>query len=126
MNNAPGLVDAHDAKPRRLFPRHVLHGDGGVGARLAMGFQHVAEVHPVELIAGQDHDVVPLLGANVAHAATDGVGGPLEPIRALLGLLGRHHCHEPRGEDVELVGAGDVLVQAFRLVLREHVDAPDL
>ena len=126
MDDAPGLVDPHDPEPRRLLGRHVLHGNGGVGTRLTVGSQHVAEIHPVELIAGEDHDVVPLLGPDVAHAAPHGIGGALEPIGALLGLLRGHHRHEPRRENVELVGVGDVLVQALRLVLGQHVDPPDL
>jgi hypothetical protein len=126
VDDAPGLVDAHDAEAGGLIGGHLLHGHGGVGARLAVGAQHLPEVHAVELIAGEDDDVVPALVAHVAHAAADGVGGALEPVRALLGLLRGHQGHVARGEDVELVGVGEVLVQALRLVLGEHVDAPDV
>jgi hypothetical protein len=126
VDDAPGVVDAHDAERRGLLGRDVLHGDGGVGARLAVGAQHLLEVHPVQLIARKDDDVVPVLVADVAHAAADGVGGPLEPVRALLGLIRGHRGDEARGEDVELVGAAQVLVQALRLILGQHVDASDV
>ena len=53
----------------------------------------------------------------------DGVGGALVPVGGLVGLLGGQHLDEAAAERVELVGVGDVPVQADAEELRQDVDA---
>jgi hypothetical protein len=66
------------------------------------------EIHPVELVAGEDQDQVVGVLAEMDDVAADGVGRPLVPVQALLGLLGREDVDEAAAEGVELVGALDV------------------
>ena len=91
-----------------------------------MRLQHLAIVHLVQLVARQDQDVARVVAAHVTQTLADGVGGALEPVVALLGLLGGQDRHEPIREDVELVGAADVLVQALGVELRQHENPADV
>jgi hypothetical protein len=60
---------------------------------------------------------------NIADVLPDGVGGPLIPVRRLVGLLGGEDFDEAFGEWIELVGIGNMAMQANREILREDVDA---
>jgi len=75
---------------------------------------------PVELVARQDHQVARGSSPHMAQSLANRIGCPLEPVAAFFGLLGRQHGHEARREHVELVGHGDVCVEAFRVELSEH------
>ena len=52
-----------------------------------------------------------------------GVGGALIPVGGLVRLLGGQHLDEAAAERVELVGVGDMAVQADAEELRQDVDA---
>ena len=88
-----------------------------------MRLDQLPEVHAVELVAGEDQHLVRTLALDVGDVLADGVGGALVPVGALVGLLGGEHLDEPAAEHVELVGVGDVPVQADRQELRQDVDA---
>ena len=60
---------------------------------------------------------------DVADVLAHGVGGALVPVGRLVGLLGGQHLDEAAAEGVELVGVGDVAVQADAEELRQDVDA---
>ena len=85
--------------------------------------EQVAEVHAVQLVAGQDQHFVRGVFGDVADLLADGVGGALIPVGGLVGLLGGQHLDEAAAEGVELVGVGDVAVQADAEELRQDVDA---
>ncbi len=121
-DDAAGAVDLQDAEARGLVARDGNDGDGGVGLVVVVGGLHLPEVALVELVAGEDEDVAALVAAQVPHALAHGVGGALEPVGALLGLLGGQDGDEAAREDVELVGLLDVLVEALGVVLGEHED----
>ena len=127
------LVEAHDAatgvhledaEAGGLVLGHGDHRHGRVGIALAVGAQHLAEVHAVELVARQDHQVARGSSPHMAQSLANRIGCPLEPVAAFFGLLGRQHGHEARREHVELVGHGDVCVEAFRVELSEHEHVP--
>src|SRR5581483_1168789 len=88
-----------------------------------VGLQQLAEVHAVELIAGEDQDVGRPVLDDVADLLADGVGGPLVPVGGLVGLLGGEDLDEAAAEGVKLVGVGDVAVQADAEELCQDVDA---
>src|SRR5262249_37972148 len=52
------VVRLQDAQPGRVAPFHRQDGDGDVGAGLHVLPQHVAVIHAVKLVAGEDDDVV--------------------------------------------------------------------
>ena len=126
VHDPPGGVHLEDAERRGLLGGDGDDRDGGVGAAVAVGLDHLPVIHVVELIARKDQEVAPRCAPHVAQALADGVGGPLEPVAAFFGLLGRQHADEARREDVELVGERDVLVEALRVELGEHEDLADV
>jgi hypothetical protein len=82
---------------------------------------HLAGVHPVDVVGAEHDDVGGLLVADQVEALVDRVGRPGEPPRPE-SLLRRHRgdvVPEHRGQPP---GGGDVPVQAVALVLREHHD----
>ena len=89
---------------------------------LQVGADHVLEIHPVELVAGEDqHQVVVALG-EIGDIAPDGVGGPLVPRLVLHRLLGGQDLDESAAERIELVRVVDVPVQADGVELGQHED----
>ena len=126
LHDATGGVHLQDAEAGGLLGVHGNHPHRAVGLVVAVGGQHGAVIHLVELIARQDQNVARLVAPHVAQALADGVGCPLEPMIAVLGLLGGQDGYERLREDVELVGPADVLVQALRVELRQHEDAADV
>ncbi len=98
-------------------------GEGDVGAGVAVLLQHEGVVHLVDVVAGEDDDVLGLLGADGVDVLVDGVGGALVP-----GLGDALHGREDLDELAEFVGddgapaLADVAVERERLVLGEDVD----
>ena len=60
---------------------------------------------------------------DIADVLAHGVGGALIPVGGLVGLLGGQHLDEAAAERIELIGVGDVAVQADAEKLRQDVDA---
>ena len=85
-------------------------------------FDQLAEVHAVEMIAGEDQEVVGVVAGEVARRLAHGVGGALEPVRALGRLFGGEHLDEAVREEIEPVGLRDVAVERGRVELRQHED----
>ncbi len=81
------------------------------------------KVHAVDLIAGQNQHLGAAVLMHIADLLTHGVGGALVPVGRLVGLLGGQHLDETLAERIELVGVGDVAVQADAEELRQHIDA---
>ena len=73
-----------------------MRGDGDVGVAIDVRVDHLAVVHPVQVIAGQDQVVVRLVVLEVAPRLAHRVGGALEPVGALGRLLGGENFDEPR------------------------------
>ncbi len=88
-----------------------------------MGAHQVAEVHAVQLIAGQDQNVVAGIFLDVTDLLAHGVGGALVPVGLLIGLLSGQDLDEAAAERVELVRVGQVPVQANAQELGQHVNA---
>ena len=118
-----GVGHAQQAEPGRVLLLHRDGGDGHVRLLLDVRLVQVAEVHPVELVAGQDEDVLGVLALDVGNVLADRVGRALVPVGGLVRLLGGEHLDEPAVEHVELVRVADVPVEAGREELGEDVDA---
>ena len=83
---------------------------------------HVMEVHPVKLVAGEDEHVLDVRLLDVTEILPHRVGGPLIPRGIFVGLLGGQDLHEAAAEGVEDIRAANVPVQAYRIELRDDVD----
>ena len=123
LDDPPLPVDLQDAEAGGLLGRHREDRHRGVGHVAPVRLRHLAEVHLVELVAREDEHLAAAVAAQVPHALPDRVGRALEPLGAVVGLLGGERRDEGRAEDVELVGHRQVLVEALRVVLGQHEDA---
>ena len=116
------FVHVHDAEPGRLLHGDLHDRDGAGGVHGLVVLQHLLIVHLIDVVAGQDEDVVGVVQGDKADVLIDGVGGTLVP-GALVPLL---HIG---GQDVDaavgpvqipgLAGA-DIAVQLQRAVLGQH------
>ena len=92
-----------------------------------MLLEHAAVVHLVDVVAGEDEDVLGLLGADGVDVLVDGVGGALVP-----GLGDALHGRKNLDELAEFVGddrapaLADVAIERERLVLGEDVDVAQI
>ena len=82
-----------------------------------------AEVHPVELVAGEDQDEIMGMGVEVLKIAPHGIGCPLIPRGAEVGLFGGKQVDEPGAKRIEMKTFVDVPVQRSRQELGQQVDA---
>src|ERR1019366_1060960 len=107
--------DLHQAQALELRERDV-------GPHRDVLIDDLPEVHPVQLVAGEDQDQVVGVLAEMDDVSAHGVGRPLVPVQALLRLLRREDVDEPAAERVELVRVLDVAVERRRVELRQEED----
>ena len=86
----------------------------------------IAEVHPVQMIAGEDQVVIGVVPGEVACGLANRVGRPLKPAGVVRRLLGREDLDEALAEEVHSIGLPDVAVERGRIELRHHEDAADV
>ncbi len=123
LDDVPGRVQLHDPQIRHLTLGNQCPGDGDLGPGSDMVLDELAVVHPVEVVAGQDEDDVPLFH-DVVQVLPDGIGRALVPVAVVQGLLGREQVDEVGVEGVEAVGDQDVAVQRVGGELGQDEDAP--
>ena len=61
VRDAPLAINLHDAQPRRLRALDRDGGNGQVRLRFHVLMDHLAEIHPVKLVAAQDEHVVEIM-----------------------------------------------------------------
>src|SRR5690606_40290781 len=115
LADAGGVIGMHIDDTELVGKRYRL-ADGShchPSLRFLVGFDHLAEVHPVDVVgANHDHDVWFLVAQQV-EALQDGVCGTREPSLAEA-LLGGNGCNVGVGEARQPPGLGDVPVEADR------------
>ena len=85
-----------------------------------------AEIHPIQLVAAQNHELFEIVVEEMDEIFPHGVGRPFIPRGVGERLLRREDFHEPAaGKFVELVGARNVAVQRGRIELCQNVNAPE-
>ena len=98
-------------------------GDGRVGALVDVVFQHLADVHAVNMIGAEDHHVMRIGLFDQVDVLVDGVGGAAIPV-----LRGRAHLRGHGNDEVlfEHAAGGpafaQMLQQTLALELDEYVD----
>ena len=102
-------------------------GEGDVGAGVLMLAKHLAVVHFVDVIAGENEDVLGLLGADGIDVLVDGVGGAHVPVGAdaLHGGQDLDELAELLGDDAGPAFA-DVAIERESFVLGEDVNAAEI
>ena len=72
MNDPPIFIRLDDAEMRAVTNRHRQAANGDIGVALPMGLDHVAVIHFVDMIAGENHDEVGLLTLNTSMYSPNG------------------------------------------------------
>ena len=126
LHHAAFIVDRHHAESGSLILRHLDASDRHVGLVAHVVGDHLAVVHLVDVVAGEDQYILGLVDAQNVEVLVDGVGRALVPGLFRHPLLRRQQIDEL----VELAAqetptALDMLDQAVRLVLGNHADAAD-
>src|SRR5262249_11247310 len=73
-------VHLHDAEVLAVLERHGQAADGQVQAAVDVRPDHVAVVHLVDVVAGEDEDVLRVGLLDAVDVLVDGVGGALVPV----------------------------------------------
>ena len=95
-------------------------------ALLHVVFDHVGDVHAVDVIAAEDRHHVRVGLLHQVDVLVDGVGRSLVPGFVRGAHLGRHRNHELRFEQAaELPSLAQVLQQRLAAELRQHIDRVD-
>ena len=110
-DDLPAAVESKQSHGRGIVDRDRLRSDRDIRASFDVRVDHVAVVHPVKMIPGEDQIVVRLVPHEVPRRLPDGVGGPLKPVRVIRRLLGRENFDEPGAEQIHPVRLRDVPVE---------------
>jgi hypothetical protein len=86
--------------------------------------EHLTKIHPIELIAAENDEVLVRILQEIAQVLPNRVSRTLVPVRVRGRLLSGKDLDEAPREIVELVARIDVLVQRRRVELRQDVDPP--
>ena len=125
-SDATRFIGLHDAESRRVLPVDGQGCDGQVGSGGEVAFHQFAEIHLVKLVTAENEVIVPRFLKEIVQVLPHRIGRALVPAGAGRGLLrGEDFDEAARAEDVELVGAVDVLVERGGIELGEYVDAAD-
>ena len=117
------VVDGHDVKSLGLFEGYIHARHSHIGLILHVFSQHLAVVHLVDMVAGEDQHIARSVGVEDVNILEYGIGGTLIPtgIHALL-------CREEFDKFAEFAAQKsptelDVTDEAVGLVLGEDADA---
>lgn len=126
VDDPAGLVHVHHAEARRLRARDLDAADGHVGAGGDVLLQHDLVVLLVDVVAGENDDVLRVVALDDVDVLRHGVGGAEIPLVLGHALRGRQDVEALVALGAEEVPAVlEVPDQAVRLVLGGDGDAPD-
>ena len=109
----------------RGLPVDGNRGDGDVGAGSGMLTDDPAKIHPIQLVAAEDEQVIEIVIEEVREIFPHGVGGTFIPRRVGERLPRREDFHEAARKEVEFIRARNVAVQRGGIELRQNVNAPE-
>ncbi len=112
-------IDLHDAEAGRFAQRHGNAADGEVRAALQVQTEHVAVIHLVDVVPGENQDVTRFLFLDAVNVLVDGVRRPLVPMLVDTLLRGEHFDVIAQVPAEKAPAGRDVAIQASRLVLRQ-------
>jgi hypothetical protein len=125
-DDAPVLVRFDHAKSfRRLCRIDFKRRNGHVRGRLDVLLEHLLVIHFVDVIAGQNENVIRLLTADRINVLVNGVRGPKIPVLRDTHLRRQHFDELPQTHQYGPT-APNVAVEAESLVLRQDEDTPQI
>ena len=111
------LPGVHDAEAAGLGQRDRAHGDGAVGLHLLVVAQHGGIVHLIDVVAGEDDDIVRIIALDEGDVLID------VPFGILALGIGRQDLHAAvAAVQTPRLAVADVLIELERLILRQHAD----
>ena len=121
------LIDVHDAKGRSDLPRNGTDCDGDVRAGFDMSGEHLVIIHLVDMVAGQDQNVLGIILLDEVDILVDGIGGAAVPFAALGSHIGRKHKYAAVAQvEVPRLAGTDIAIKLERLILRENTYSVNL
>ena len=121
FQDAVVLIGIHNAEAAGLIQRHVQNGNGTVRTRFLMLLQHLAVVHFIDMVTGQNQHVVRIITVDEIQILIDRIGGTLIPVCAVASLIRRQNAYTA-GHAVQIPGltVADILIQNKRLILGQN------
>ena len=117
------LAGIHDTEAAGLCQWDRAHGDGAVGLHLLVVAQHGGIVHFIDVVAGEDDDIVRIIALDEGDVLIDRVRGALVPLGFLTLGIGRQDLHAAvAAVQAPRLAVADVLIELERLILRQHAD----
>jgi hypothetical protein len=124
-DHPPLAVNLDDAELLGLFHPHRDGRHRQVGLVVDVEVEHLPHVHAVDVVGAEHEGVLGLLVGDDVEVLVDGVGRPLEPLRAVA-HLGRDDLDVLVEEGREAPGPLHVGVERLRLVLHQHLHLEDV
>ncbi len=106
-----------------LFLRDRDRGDGGLGVLTHVVLEHLADIHPVDVIGPEDHHVMRISLLNQIDVLINSVGGALIPVFARRPHLRRHGNDEILPEQpAYFPSLAQMLQQGLAFELDQHIN----
>ena len=117
------LIDGHDAEAAGLLPRHGLDRNGEIRAHELVEVEHQVIVHLVEMVAGEDDDILGVVAVEKVDVVVNRVGGAFIPFAAGLRGIRRENVHAAPGRvQIPRRARAEIPVEQRRLILDQHAD----
>jgi hypothetical protein len=89
-------------------------------------FQKIPQVHPVQLIPGEDQIILGFLGSEMDKIFPNGIGGTFKPRGMLKCLFRREDFNKTVGKNVKGIGLGQMKVEGSGIELGKHINLPQI
>ena len=110
-----------DAEAAGLFHRDRDGCHGADGARILVRLQHLCIIHAIDMVAGQDQNVIRIILVDEIHILIDGVGSSFVPVGAGTSLIRRKNAESAAGAvKIPRFPVADVLVERQGLILCQY------
>ena len=83
--------------------------------------EHLTVVHLVDVVAGENEDIIGVIAVDEIEVLVDGIGGSLVPVRTRFSLIRRQYGGTALvSVKIPRAAVADVFVQYERLILCQH------
>ena len=126
LGDAHVFVGYHDAEAAGFIPGDADRADSGLGVMFLVEIEHLVVVHGIDVVAGQDEDVIVADHFHEVQVLIDGIGRAAIPVGAAVALIWRQDIGPALGRvEVPRTAVADIPVQFQRLVLGQDTDRID-
>ena len=120
--NLPTIVNLHDAKCRRVFPRNRNSRNGGISPGFDVRLHHLSKIHTIQLVTRKNQHMLNPVFFQVHQIFSHSISSSLIPVSSLIdGLLSSEQLDKTTIEMIKRVSLSQMSMQAFGQELRENV-----